>query len=163
MKAVAVVGYKNTGKTTLVARLVAAFKADGLRVGTLKHEAGGHDIPGDTPHSDTWQHRAAGADATLLVSPTQAVQREYYASEPPLEHFLAELADLDLVLVEGWKSSDLPKIVLVSGGKIERLTNVIALAGNCKDSSIAVGQEQVYDREDIEALVQLIKEHVLHE
>lgn len=167
MKAVAVVGYKNTGKTTLVTRLVAAFKAEGLRVGTLKHEGGGHDIAGDTPHTDTWQHRQAGADVTLLASPTQAVLRQHYETEPPLEQFLQQLNGvepaLDLILVEGWKHSDLPKIVLVCNEKIERLANVLAYAGNCKESSIAVGLEQVYDREDIEALVRLIKDRVLHE
>jgi molybdopterin-guanine dinucleotide biosynthesis protein B len=165
MKAVAVVGCKNTGKTTLVSRLVAAFKKEGYRVGTCKHD-GLHDFEIDTPGTDTWKHREAGADVTLIASKSHAAMRVYYQQEPPLDAFLEQLSrkelGLDLVIVEGWKRSDLPKIVLLGPEKIERLTNVIAYAGNCKESSIAVGDERVYDRDDLEALVQLIKDRVLH-
>ncbi len=165
MKAVAVVGYKNTGKTTLVSRLVAAFRAEGYKVGTCKHD-GGHDLELDTPHTDTWKHRQAGASATLIASRSQAALY-MYEQEPPLADLLHRLSsavpDLDLVIVEGWKGSDLPKIVMVGEEKIERLANVIGYAANCKESSIAVGQEQVYDRGDIDALVRLIKHRVLHE
>ncbi|ASS76781.1 molybdopterin-guanine dinucleotide biosynthesis protein B [Tumebacillus algifaecis] len=167
MKALAVVGYKNSGKTTLVARLVAAFKAQGYRVGTCKHEGGGHPVTGDTPNTDTWRHRQAGADVTLLASATETVLRQYQAVEPSLELLLEQLAQakpvLDLVIVEGWKRSTLPKIVMVGADKIEEMTNVVAWVQNCQSSSIAVGQEQVYDRDDIEALVLLIKSRVLHE
>lgn len=166
--AVAVVGYKNTGKTTLVARLVAAFQQEGCRVGTCKHD-GGHDFEYDRPGTDSQQHREAGAAVTLLASRTKAVLGMFYGEqgqpEPELETWLDLLSapehGLDLILVEGWKRSALPKIVLLGPEKIERITNVLAYAADCKGSLIADDGRQVYDREDIDSFVQLIKEQVL--
>lgn len=166
--AFAVVGYKNTGKTTLVARLIAAFQQEGYRVGTCKHD-GGHDFEYDQPGTDSWQHREAGAAVTLLASRTKAVLGMFYGDqsrpEPELGAWLDQLSEpqhgLDLIIVEGWKRSDLPKIVLLGSEKIERITNVLAYAAVCKASLIADGPQQVYDREDIDSFVQLIKERVL--
>lgn len=163
-KVISVVGYKNTGKTTLVSKLVAAFKAEGLRVATCKHD-GGHDFTLDTPGTDTYKHRQAGADVTLIASRTHAAMQVYYEQEPPLDDWLAKLSDpalaLDLVIVEGWKRSDLPKIVLLGPEKIERMTNVVAFAGDCRFSSIAVEGAEVYDRNDVAALVRLLHARVL--
>lgn len=164
VKAVAVVGYKNTGKTTLVSKLVRALKEEGYRIGTCKHD-GGHDFAIDTPGTDTWQHAQAGADATLIASRSHAALQVFYEQEPPLERWLAQLSDpslgLDLVIVEGWKRSDLPKIVLLGDEKIEHLSNVLAFAGDLSRCSIADPDLEVYDRNEIKALVQLIKERVL--
>jgi molybdopterin-guanine dinucleotide biosynthesis protein B len=164
--AVAVVGYKNTGKTTLVTRLVAAFQKEGYRVGTCKHD-GGHDFEIDRPDTDTWKHREAGAAVTLIASRSKAALQISYdeQSEPGVEEWLERLSDpqlgLDLVIVEGWKRSDLPKIVMVGSENLERLSNVIAYAADCKTSSIADLGRQVYDKGDIDSFVQLIKARVL--
>jgi molybdopterin-guanine dinucleotide biosynthesis adapter protein len=169
--AVAVVGFKNSGKTTLVARLVEAFKREGLRVGTCKHD-GAHDFEIDRPGTDSWQHRAAGADVTLVASRTHAALQQFYegAAEPPLERWLEELSDprlgLDLIVVEGWKNSSLPKIVLLrdlaDAKNVEHLSNVVCFAADSPLPSIAVHDSPVYyDRDDIVTLVQLIRARVL--
>lgn len=167
VKAVAVVGYKNTGKTTLIAKLVRAFKEEGFRVGTCKHD-GGHELTLDVAGTDTWQHAQAGADVTLIASRAQAAMQVFYEQEPPLEKWLLQMSDpvlgLDLVLVEGWKESKLPKIVLLGDEideKIENLANVLAYAGDLNRHAIADNGYQVYDRNEINALVSLIKASVL--
>lgn len=165
--AVAVVGYKNTGKTTLVTRLVAAFKKEGYRVGTCKHD-GAHELRLDASGTDSEQHAAAGADVTLVASRTQAAKRVFYAEEavePPLERWLAELSDpalaLDLIIVEGWKHSTIPKIVMLGEEKSEQFPNVLAYVSDLQISSIAVNSLRVYDRDDIVSLIHLIKQQVM--
>ena len=65
MVIIQVVGYKNSGKTTLVSELVRTLTSEGYRVGTLKHDA--HDFEPDIPGKDTWQHRKAGAQVTAIT------------------------------------------------------------------------------------------------
>lgn len=107
MKLYGVTGWKNSGKTTLVERLVAHFTAAGLSVATIKRAH--HDARTDIPGSDSDRHRIAGARQVLLVAPERwALLTE--APEPPLEALLARLDPADLVLIEGYKAAPHPKI-----------------------------------------------------
>lgn len=110
MKVFGVTGWKNTGKTGLVERLVGHFAAQGLRVSTIKHAH--HGVEVDTPGTDSYRHRAAGAGQVLLASAGRwALMTELRgAPEPGLEALLARLDPCDLVLVEGFKTGPHPKI-----------------------------------------------------
>lgn len=105
-----VTGWKNSGKTGLVERLVAHFTASGLVVSTVKHAH--HDTEIDHPGRDSHRHRLAGAREVLLASPQRwALLHELRgAPEPPLAELLTHLAPCDLVLIEGYKSNPHPKI-----------------------------------------------------
>ncbi len=105
-----VVGWKNSGKTGLVERLVAAFVARGVTVSTIKHAHHSADL--DRPGTDSDRHRAAGASEVVLSSPARvAVLQELRgAPEPALPELLARLNAVDLVLVEGFKTAGHPKI-----------------------------------------------------
>ena len=103
---VAVVGWKNAGKTTLVERLVATLAARGLRVGTVK--ATHHDVEPDAAGKDSWRHRQAGAVETLLVGPRRWVLTHEGAQD--CAQALARLSEVDLVVVEGLRGAALPKI-----------------------------------------------------
>ncbi|MEO0999466.1 MAG: molybdopterin-guanine dinucleotide biosynthesis protein B [Pseudomonadota bacterium] len=104
-----ITGWKNSGKTTLTARLVAEMGRRGLRVSTLKHTHHGIDL--DRPGKDTFRHREAGAVEVVLASSARmAILREHREGEPPLAEVLARLAPVDLVLIEGYKASAHPKI-----------------------------------------------------
>jgi len=107
MKIISVVGYKKTGKTTLVERLVKALKEHGT-VGTIKHI---HDQSLHTPNTDTWKHTRAGADVVIGVTPFELVK---FSNGNNLTRALDELADdgMEFAIVEGWKDSVLPKIAL---------------------------------------------------
>ncbi len=105
MKVISVVGTKKTGKTTLVALLVASLAKHG-KVGTIKNMAG-HDVD----RGDTKRHFDAGADVVIGLGKARLkVTRE----RGDLDSALAELErdGVDYVVVEGFKHSSLPKIVM---------------------------------------------------
>ncbi|MCC5956037.1 MAG: molybdopterin-guanine dinucleotide biosynthesis protein B [Natronohydrobacter sp.] len=110
MKIYGVTGWKNTGKTTLMERLVAEFVARGLSVSTVKHAH--HDTEIDHEGRDSYRHRIAGAREVILSSPRRwAVMHELRdAPEPLLADLLTKLSPVDLVLIEGYKRADHPKI-----------------------------------------------------
>jgi molybdopterin-guanine dinucleotide biosynthesis protein MobB len=110
MRIYGVTGWKNSGKTTLVERLVAEITGRGISVSTLKHAHHAFDV--DQPGKDSHRHRAAGARQVLVSSANRwALMTENRgAPEPALETLLAQLAPVDLVLVEGWKRDRHPKL-----------------------------------------------------
>ncbi|MFC4776079.1 molybdopterin-guanine dinucleotide biosynthesis protein B [Paenibacillus sp. GCM10023252] len=118
---VQVVGYKNTGKTTMVCRLTERFKQSGYSVGTIKHDA--HSFTMDKPGSDTWQHQQSGADVTAITSSTRAA---ILSSSPiPLQELIQQMAGMDLILIEGFKNADYPKIIMLKeAADIELLTTL---------------------------------------
>ena len=109
-KAIAIVGPSNSGKTELICRLLEWFTAQGLRAAVLKHSH--HQHLGDDG-KDTWRYRQAGARLVALAAPGLLQITRSGPEEPPLDAILAELAPgADLILVEGYKTSDLPKVGL---------------------------------------------------
>jgi molybdopterin-guanine dinucleotide biosynthesis adapter protein len=101
------------GKTTLVRQVVAILDGRGLRVGYLKHAHHRFDL--DVPGKDSFEVREAGARQTLLASKARwalQVQNPLQGEDPDLHRMLSrfELDRLDLVLVEGFKHADYPKI-----------------------------------------------------
>ena len=110
MKLYGVTGWKNSGKTGLMERLVAHFTGLGLSVSTVKHAHHAFDI--DRPGKDSHRHRVAGATEVLVASTERwALMHESRGTgEPPLPDLLARLAPVDLVLVEGYKRDPHPKI-----------------------------------------------------
>ena len=107
--------YSGTGKTTLLERLIPMLKQRGLRLALLKHAH--HNFEIDQPGKDSYQLRKAGADQVLVASRFRmAMIKECTAPfrEPRLEDLLpcVDTRDLDLVLVEGFKSEPIPKIEL---------------------------------------------------
>lgn len=111
MKVVGFAGFSGSGKTTLVEQLIPALKLRGQRVSVVKHAHHRFDI--DHPGKDTWRHREAGAFEVLAASPKRMVlMRELEAvTEHSVHDLLAQLqSDVDWVLVEGFKQSNLPKV-----------------------------------------------------
>lgn len=105
-----VTGWKNSGKTTLVSRLVAEITARGFSVSTVKHAHHNFDI--DQKGRDSYAHREAGANEVALVSGRRwALMHELRGQdEPTLEDVLAKLSPCDLVIVEGYKREAHSKI-----------------------------------------------------
>jgi molybdopterin-guanine dinucleotide biosynthesis protein MobB len=110
VKVYGIAGWKNSGKTGLVERLVTEFTTRGLRVSTIKHTHHRADL--DRPGKDSYRHREAGAQEVMVVSGARwALLHELRdAPEPPLEDLLPRLSAVDLVLIEGYKSGSHPKI-----------------------------------------------------
>ena len=107
--AVAFVARSGTGKTTLVEFLIGEMCARGYRIGALKHDA--HRFEIDRPGKDSARFTAAGAEVMVLVSDDTVAMVRKPVQAPRLDTVLKEwFTGLDLVLVEGYKTSDLPKI-----------------------------------------------------
>ena len=110
MRVFGVVGWKNSGKTGLMERLVTEITRRGVTVSTVKHAHHNFDL--DQPGKDSYRHRAAGAHEVVLASGHRwALLHELRdEEEPPLEHLLGKMSAVDLVLIEGYKREDHPKI-----------------------------------------------------
>jgi molybdopterin-guanine dinucleotide biosynthesis protein B len=102
------VGFSGSGKTTLVIKVIAEMIGHGFRVGTVKHDVHGFEI--DQPGKDSWRHKKAGASTTIITSPTQiGMAMDVDHDHQPMD-LLPLMKGMDIVLVEGFKRSDLPKI-----------------------------------------------------
>src|SRR3990172_8679611 len=108
-RAVSFIAKSGTGKTTLLEKVIAELKRRGDRVGVVKHDAHRFDI--DHPGKDSHRLTAAGADTMLITSPEKLAMVKKHTQAPPLEEVLENyLPDMDIVLTEGFRKSDLPKI-----------------------------------------------------
>ena len=105
-----ITGWKNSGKTGLTVRLVEELTRRGWRVSTIKHAHHNFDI--DRENTDSWRHRNAGAGEVAIVSGNRwALMHELRGQdEPALADILARIAPCDLVLIEGYKRENHPKI-----------------------------------------------------
>lgn len=121
---VGVAGWKNSGKTTLVERLVAELGRRGYRVSTVKHSH--HEVTFEAEGTDSSRHRNAGAHEVLLVSPRRwGLIRSgrdiawHDEPEPALPALVARLAPVDIVIVEGMKTAPIAKIEVRRTGQGE--------------------------------------------
>jgi molybdopterin-guanine dinucleotide biosynthesis protein B len=110
MNLIGLAGWSGAGKTTLLVRLIPCLARRGVTVSTIKHAHHRFDV--DTPGKDSYAHREAGAHQVLVSSEHRwALMTENRgAPEPPLVELLAQLAPVDLVIVEGFKRDNHPKI-----------------------------------------------------
>ena len=148
-------GRKNTGKTTLVTKLIRAFKDEQYRVGVIKHD--GHEFEIDREGTDTYKYQQAGSDATMIYSNSKFAfiknQREI-----AIDELIPFFYEMDILIIEGLKNSTFPKIELVSDQSVcdARYLIAIAVAKNFHHEQI-----QIVHRDDVATLVKLLKEEVI--
>ncbi len=137
-RAVAFVAGSGTGKTTLIERLIPELASRGYRVGAIKHDA--HRFEIDRPGKDSYRFAAAGAEATLIASDEKLALVKRLRGCPPVEAILSEyFRDVDIVLVEGFRGSTLPRIELRRTGSGEPADP----AAPADPSAIAVASDRV--------------------
>ncbi|MBI5845325.1 MAG: molybdopterin-guanine dinucleotide biosynthesis protein B [Deltaproteobacteria bacterium] len=157
---VSVAGFSNSGKTTLISRLIALFAARGLKVAAIKHARHGFHM--DHPGKDTQKHRQAGAYGVLVAAQGQiAVIRDVPEEPSPVELAALYFPDADLVFVEGYKSARIPRMVIALCPEdfqaFENDTDVMALVG-CPPSPTPL---PVFDRDDVSAIANFLQKHLL--
>ncbi|MFC4596742.1 molybdopterin-guanine dinucleotide biosynthesis protein B [Cohnella hongkongensis] len=133
MRIIQIVGYKNSGKTTLACELVRRLAAEGRKVGTLKRDA--HQFEPEPPGTDTWKHRQAGAAVTAIASSSRTAW--VLERGTPVEELVSRMGahGLDDLIVEGFKTAAYPKVALIRDDKdadLLRLANVIAVGSRTK-------------------------------
>ncbi|MEX2416327.1 MAG: molybdopterin-guanine dinucleotide biosynthesis protein B [Paenibacillaceae bacterium] len=104
------VGLSNSGKTTLISKLIPLLRNKGLRVGVIKHDAHGHYK--EVENTDSSRYMDSGAVAVVLSGKAQVVRFETPQVEPSLDKLVEGMPELDIVLVEGYKKSVHPKIAV---------------------------------------------------
>jgi molybdopterin-guanine dinucleotide biosynthesis protein B len=105
---VVLAGTSGTGKTTFLEKLIRELKTRKIKVGTIKHHD--HDFDIDKPGKDTWRHAQAGADAVALSSPSKVALVRKVEEELSIDQVAELLGPVDIIIVEGYKRSDKPKI-----------------------------------------------------
>jgi molybdopterin-guanine dinucleotide biosynthesis protein B len=104
-----IVGKSNTGKTTLLERLIPELTARGYRVASIKHSR--HEFEFDREGKDSWRHRKAGARITVLASPREVVVVETVDHDLEYEEMEERyIRNVDIILAEGRKGNRFPKI-----------------------------------------------------
>ena len=104
-----VVGKSDAGKTTFLEKLIGELTRRGWRVGTIKHDAHRFDI--DKPGKDSWRHAQAGSRAVAISSPEKVAVIKQVSREVTLDELASlEAGEVDIVLCEGYKRSEKPKI-----------------------------------------------------
>lgn len=156
---ISVVGKSDVGKTTLLTKLLPELKRRGYRVATIKHDTHGFDI--DRPGKDTWRHAEAGADVVVISSPTKIAFIEKVETELPLDAIAARIHNVDLIITEGYKRGDKPKIeVHRAAVSKELLCKAEELLAVATDEPLSIGVP-CYDLDDAAGLVDLIEERIL--
>lgn len=156
---IGIAGWKKSGKTTLVVRLIEEFTRRGLRIGSVKHAH--HSFQIDDGETDSARHRRAGAAQVAIVSSRRwaLVHELADAPEPELEEVIARLGPCDLIIVEGYKSAPIPKIEVRRTAAFSRDTladkdpNIIAVVA---DHAVDGRGLPVFGLDDITAVADFI-------
>ncbi|MCR2035225.1 molybdopterin-guanine dinucleotide biosynthesis protein B [Adlercreutzia mucosicola] len=127
--AIAIVGRHNSGKTTLIERLIAELVGRGLDVGSIKHHSHrAFDI--DHPGKDSYRHRAAGASETVIAAPGQVARIKTIEGEEECADLVRSMPGHDIIVVEGYRKSGLATIeVMRAANKADAHTAGVFLRG----------------------------------
>lgn len=157
---VCVAGRSNVGKTTLLEKLIPSLKQRGYRVATIKH----HSHPGfemDQPGKDTWRHAQAGSDHVVIAAPDKVASIRRVEREPTLDELATTITDVDIILTEGFKRSDKPKIEVIRAERsVEPICRPEELVAIATDVPIALNVPQ-FGLDDTEGLAELLEKNFL--
>lgn len=164
-KVVGIIGWQNSGKTTLVVELVKHLAAKGLNVSTVKHAHHAFDI--DKPGKDSFKHREAGAGEVMIASDSRwALMREVTTETPPtLPDLVARMGPADIILAEGFKAGHHPKIEVWRNPETELLAatdpNIIAVIAP-SGTSLPDCPCPILARDDLAAIADLVQKTCGH-
>ena len=156
-----IVGWKNSGKTTLMERLIEKFTLRGLTISAIKHAHHSFDV--DHKSRDSYKFRSAGARRTAIVSRNRwaMIHELRDEDEPPLAEIIEHVGECDLILIEGYKSSTHDKLE-VRNSNIENKElapndpHIIAIAFQGDPSSATL---PVFDVDNISEIANFIQKH----
>jgi molybdopterin-guanine dinucleotide biosynthesis protein B len=131
---ISIVGKSDSGKTTLIEKLVPELTRRGYRVATVKHDVHGFEV--DQEGKDSWRHKQAGAHTVVIASPNKVALIRDVEKDLSLEEIREKFVqDVDLIISEGYKKDVQPKIEIFRKGKHKELLctkedNLVAIVSN---------------------------------
>lgn len=155
------VGASNSGKTTLIEKVIRLLTERGYKIATVKHTHKGFDM--DAEGKDSWRHRSAGAKTVILSAPTQFLVVSETDHELTIEDIVERFVrDIDILIVEGFKRDRYPKIEVHRGGvsgEVRSLNDpsVIAIASDDSHNVHIPG----FDINDAEGISIFIEKKIL--
>jgi molybdopterin-guanine dinucleotide biosynthesis protein B len=158
---ISIVGKSDSGKTTLIEKLLPELTRRGYRVATVKHDVHGFEV--DREGKDSWRHKQAGAHTTLIASPNKVALIRDVEKDLTLEEIRNKfIHDVDLLLSEGYKKDVQPKIEIFRKEKHRELLctkedNLVAIVSN-KTFDVGV---PCFDLEDRKGLADFIEKKFL--
>ncbi len=156
---VSIVGKSNSGKTTLLEKLIPELKGRGYRVGTIKHDA--HSFSIDHPGKDSWRHTEAGSEVMVISSASQAAMVRRLDGELSLDAIAGEyMGSVDIVLTEGFKREDKPKVEVLAPGETELICEPDDLLMVASDDAVELGVP-VVARDNAVAVADLLEDKFL--
>ena len=159
-KIIGITGLKDVGKTYYASLIIKLLVKSGYKIGSIKHAH--HDFDIDKPGTDSFKHREAGSNQVIISSSKRwaKITENNNANEKCLDELMQELDNVDIVVVEGFKKDNHPKIEILTKGLNNRnnaTKNIIAIVSNdIKDNTTPVFKEN-----DIENLVDFIIKKIL--
>lgn len=161
MKVFGLAGWRNSGKTTLMVRLVSLLTGQGLKISTVKHADLSFDI--DQPGKDSHRHRTAGATEVVVASARRwaLIHELREEPEPDLGELLKHMAEVDLVLIEGFKKLGHDKIEVhrAANGKPLIAPDDPRIVAIASDGPVADAKVPVLALDDAEAIADFILTH----
>jgi len=157
---ISIIGKSGSGKTTLIERLVPAIKQKGYRIGVIKHSS--HHIVLDHPQKDSWRFQQSGADCVAACSSKHFVLFQPISTDMSLSEIASHyFFDCDILLTEGFKKENSPKIVIIPSlsdiSILDAVTHTIAIISN----EPFTDAYPHFLPNDIKAIVQFIEGHIL--
>jgi molybdopterin-guanine dinucleotide biosynthesis protein B len=158
---ISIVGKSNSGKTTLIEKLVPELTRRGHRIATVKHDVHGFEL--DREGKDSWRHKRAGAHTVVISSPDKIALIRDVEKDLNLEEIRERLIqDVDLILSEGYKKDVQPKIEVFRKEKHKKLLcakkdHLVAIASN-KIFNVGI---PCFDLEDMNGLSKFIEKEFL--
>ena len=153
---VSIVGKSKSGKTALIEKLIGELKSRGYRVATIKHTPQGMTF--DEPDKDSWRHIQAGSEATAITSPDKMVLIKPIAQDVTLGEIVRFFGeDYDIILAEGFKQDDAPKIEVHRKEVGPPLTSIRKLIAIVTDEPLETRTRQ-FSLQDVKGLADLLEE-----
>ena len=158
---VSMVGKSDSGKTTLIEKIIPELNRRGYKVATVKHDVHGFDI--DREGKDSWRHKRAGAHTAIVSSPQKIAMVRDVERDLPLDELRGRfISDVDIIITEGYKNDKHPKI------EVYRKDTHEELLCSKKDILVAVASDKEFDIgvpcvniDDVEGVVNIIEDRFL--
>lgn len=159
-KIIGITGWKDVGKTYYASLIIKLLVKRGYQVGSIKHAH--HDFDIDKPGTDSFKHREAGSNQVIISSSKRwaKITENKNENEKSLDELIQELQNVDVIVVEGFKKDNHPKIEILSKdlkNRNKETKNVIAIVSDDFKDIIT----PVYKENDIENLVEFIIKKIL--